>query len=859
MKTLTALAFWIAVTCFGAFAQNESPIPHISQQMTDYFGFYPEKKIFIATDKQCYKPGEIIWFSALVTSGKTLLPDKESQELIVKLYNNKGESLAFEKLLVTNGSTPGDIDIPDNLPRGQYFLIAYTSAQITAEEAFCSILDIDPAYSNQWIVSVTAKDSISIAGQKNELTLLLRNLSGEVEKNTTLRYQLLNGKEIIDKGKLKTDDAGNVILPFTLPDKSNGEPFICELTDNKEEWKKEIFLPSNIDPLEIIFYPEGNSIVSGVPTKIGFTAFNKWGIPVNIEGSLVNQDGKQVGIVKTFTSGLGLFPVENDGKQKLKLVLSGKTGKNQTFDLPSPINDGLAFSLIKTDADFISASLNFADKQKHTIAMTATYRSNLYWAADMDINGIGRIKIPTENLPQGINLLSVFTNDGKLLATRLVLVDKKQHLNVDVQPETSNLKQGETLKIKIRLTDENNKPVSGNVSVSIADSFRKTTINQQIEQYMLAGQELETPFSLISTASQGQIINPVIMNVFMIANRQKGFDWQKIMQFKPENATVNNSGNNSISGIVTDKNGNKINKAKVSLVNNRNMQLLTTTTNQDGLFSFPNLNQANKEDFSAKATDPEGKRELNIVFNRNFESLIACCIANISMKYRLLNDDLATGSTYFKNNPDLFDRAPKIVKTNNLANQNQKTLLRSGTNLMDVIKSIKPYRIMNNQIVFMGTENSLNYQGGALIVLDGQKLGTDVSAIQNISPAEVDHINVSTNLMDIQRYTGFNSVGLIEIFTKKAPEFPTPEKLEAANQYNGEYRIPKVFQVDSPNSKSDFRTTLLWIPELSVDETGEAEISVTAGKVLSDFVIEVQGMSTNGRMGSGNGKFTVEK
>ncbi|MBW8334838.1 MAG: carboxypeptidase regulatory-like domain-containing protein [Prolixibacteraceae bacterium] len=857
MKTLIILAF-LTINCFFVFAQNDGPTKKISQQVTDYFNVFPKEKIFLTTDKQCYKPGETIWFNATVTDVKTQLLSTESQDFIVKLYNKNGGQVAFQLLQLTNGSASGDLEIPDDLTRGQYFLVAYTLSQINPEEVFCAPINVDPAYSDQWIVSAVARDSISVSGQKNELAVMIRNLAGASVKNASLRYQLMNGTEIIGKGKLKTDDSGNTVVTFTLPAKSNGEPFICELTDNKNEWKKEIFLPSNLDPLKISFFPEGGTILTGVPVKIGFTAFNNWGMPVDLEGSVVNQEGKQVAIVKTFTEGLGMFAVENDGKQKLKLVISGKTGQNQTFDLPAPNTSGLAFSIAKTDAEFISANLIFADKQKHAVTITSTNGGGLNWAADMDINGLGRIKIPTEFLPQGINLLSVFADDTKLPATRLVYVDKKQHLKVEVLPEKSSLKQGESMKIKIRLTDENNQPASGNVSVSVADKFRKTPAALKIEEYHLAGPELETPFSLISAAFQEQITNTAMMDVFLIANRQGNFDWQKIMQFKPGDTSDNIQENKGISGIVTDKNGNKINKAKVSLVNNKNMQLHTTTTNQDGMFSFPNLDQSNKEDFTAKATDPEGKRELNIDFIKNFEEGISEYVSGLGRISSLLYNDMGIDASYFRNNPDLFNKAPKIVNPSTVASDNQKKLLSTSTNILDVIKTIKPYKLTNNQIVFYGSENSLNYQGGALIVIDGQQIGTDVSAITSISPTEVERINVSTNPMDIQRYTGLNSVGIVEIFMKRGPQLSTPET-EKNTSRDKDDMGSKVFQSEPSNVRRDFRTTLQWIPELIIDETGEAEISVTAGKVISDFVIEVQGMSTNGRIGSGNEKFQVVK
>lgn len=859
MKTWSILIFAVFAG-FVLSAQNESPIPKINQQMVDYFGHYPQEKILLITDKSTYKPGETIWFSAFVPVGDDSSVKTESGELEVKLYDSKGNQVVNETFRTKGSATPGDLTIPLNLTKGNYFLTANASAQVSPGELSYTPLTIDPMYSKQLTAKTVAKDSISISGQKNELYVVLQDISGEIKKNTQLRYQLKNGAEIIEKGKLKTDDKGKAVVPFTLPAKTNGEPFLCELSDTKEEWKHEVFLPSNLDPLVVNFFPEGGTLLAGVNTKIGYSVFNKWGMPVDIEGSVVNQDGKQVAIIKTFTSGLGLFSLDTDAKSKHNLVISGTTGKGQTFALPNTKTSGMGLSVLKTEPDFISTMYVFPDKQKHALALTVTKGGKIYWASDTDIDGMGRIKIPTEDLPQGICQLSAFDNNGKFLASRLVYVDKKQRLKVTVEPEKNTLKQGDDMKIKVLLTDENDQPVQGIVSLSVADNFRKNGKTNQLAEYLMDGSALETPFSLISRVFHDQISNNALLDVFLIANRQKGFDWQKIMQFSADNGKGESNRNNGISGIVTDKNGNKVNKAKVSLVNNKNMQLHTTTTDADGRFYFPILNAVNSDDFTAKAMDYEGKRELNVRLNRNSEELVASHIAKLARYIGMQNRGRVIDPVYLKNNPDLFEKAPRIAVANNIASDNQKKLLSTSTSILDVIKTIKPYKLTNNQIVFLGSENSFYFQGGALIVIDGQQMGTDISSISAISPLEVDRINVSTNPMDIQRYTGLNSVGVIEIFMKKAETLPETEKKQAAaNQYDGGLRVSNVFQPEPTTAKRDFRTTLLWVPALETDETGKAEISVTAGRVLSDFVIEVHGISGSGLIGSGKAAFNVEK
>ena len=773
-------------------AQNQGAIARVSNQMEAYFGNFPKEKIFISTNKSIYKPGETIWFRAFVTDENNNPDTRDSNEIFVKLFDSKGKPVIQELFRIKNGSAPGDILLPDDLTRGVYFLFASTSASQSPEEISFLPLVVDPIYNNQVVAEVKLKDSISISGQKNEMYLEVKDLSGELQKNTNIRYQFMNGSVVLEKGKLKTDSKGKLVIPFTLPAKSNGEPFTCELSDNREDLKMVRYIPSDLDPVTVKFYPEGGNLIPGVQSKIGFTAFNKWGIPVEIEGFVQNQEGKPVTPVKTFTKGLGLFSIENGSDQKYKLVLSGTFGHNQSFELPASKQNGLALYVLKTDAGFISTSLNFADKQKHAVALAVTRGRNIYWAADMEIDKTGRIKIPTETIPQGMSLLSIFNAAGDWLAERIVYVDKKQELKVTVQPERISLPAGENMKIKVRLTDENNQPVNGNVSVNVTDRFHLEAPRTDITENLLVSSELETPFSLISGAMKGKIAPNTLLDVYLISNSLKGFSWAKIMGFKKENAIP-------------------------------------------------------------------GKSQPKTDSNNNPDAGLSAFIADYAIKFSLMNTNHLPDAGYFANNGDFFQKSSKTFKNNNISLENQRKMLESSSSILDVIKTLKPYKLESNMIVFIGSENSLTHQGGALIVLDGLQLGTDISALANISPMDIDHINVSTNAMDIQRYTGLNSVGIIEIFMKTGAKKEEKKALSTTDKYDHGFRIPGIFPAAPENPKRDIRTTLLWIPENKVDETGQFELTVTAGRLISDYVIEVEGISGNGRLGSGKANFSVTK
>jgi hypothetical protein len=171
---------------------------------------------------------------------------------------------------------------------------------------------------------------------------------------------------------------------------------------------------------------------------------------------------------------------------------------------------------------------------------------------------------------------------------------------------------------------------------------------------------------------------------------------------------------------------------------------------------------------------------------------------------RVIYRNTRATSYFIVSNPDYLKSMRKVVKNDKPA---YKYLLENGTDLPRVIFTMKPYEWYGNKIVFYGSRNSLSFQDGALIVVDGIQVGQDGSVLNNINPYDVDEINISTLPMDIQRYTGFNSVGVIEIDTKRGMK----EEPKINNK-----KVPEEFYSPDYGSKAnrdkgkDFRKTVFW-------------------------------------------------
>jgi hypothetical protein len=144
-----------------------------------------------------------------------------------------------------------------------------------------------------------------------------------------------------------------------------------------------------------------------------------------------------------------------------------------------------------------------------------------------------------------------------------------------------------------------------------------------------------------------------------------------------------------------------------------------------------------------------------------------------------------------------------IAKKENRTRQQQEGY-SPDRSILDILRQIKPYHMVGDKIVFASSGiTSLNNQDGAIIVINGINSGTDSKILDNIQVSDIAKITASTNPMDIQRYSGMNSVGVIEITTKKGGNKDLTEAKPAGTKNN----------------------SLFWESDLKTDSSGKASIS----------------------------------
>lgn len=95
---------------------------------------YPQEKIYIHYDKDFYAAGETIWYKGyFFNNGR---PSILSSNFYIQLINSYG-TVVDHKLYAIGGATiKGNIDLPDSLPSGNYYIRGATPLMVQNDESF---------------------------------------------------------------------------------------------------------------------------------------------------------------------------------------------------------------------------------------------------------------------------------------------------------------------------------------------------------------------------------------------------------------------------------------------------------------------------------------------------------------------------------------------------------------------------------------------------------------------------------------------------------------------------------------------------------------------------------------------------
>ena len=363
MKQIFSL---LAVLWLATAAAQAGSLDGIRQALEQSSVSQVQEKVYIHTDNSCYFVGDTLWYKAYVVRADNLRPTDMSRILYVELLSPDGLLVERQNIIVApEGHTCGQFVLQDSLYSGYYELRAYT----------------------RWMLNFNVRAH---------------------QYTTTETWQFYNRQMAADYYRV-WDGLYSRVLPVYGKPETPGDYDARRIYQRP----KQRLPKQKKEELFVTFYPEGGSLVQGLQSRVAFDVADQLGQAVDIEGTVV-ADGQQVAAIRTAHLGRGVFTV-TPGQKRLTAHFTWR-GKKYTFDLPRAEQGGVVVTFDDGRVTLQSRGLP-ADRQ-YGISVLCRGVLQHFEAVDLTSSPT-TIDLPVSAFPTGVNDLTVFDSDGRILADRL--------------------------------------------------------------------------------------------------------------------------------------------------------------------------------------------------------------------------------------------------------------------------------------------------------------------------------------------------------------------------------------------------------------------------------------------------------
>jgi len=249
-------------------------------------------------------------------------------------------------------------------------------------------------------------------------------------------------------------------------------------------------IPSLQSDYSVSFFPEGGTLLSGVPVRVAFKALHSGGLSEQVSGKVYNEKGDTVAVFSSNPLGMGSFSFSPRKGEKYAALCRNSYGAEKRFDLPvideHSINLKAEWNNNRLSVRVIhSAGLILPDSMRLLIHCRGVLFYNELWTSGETII------IRGEQFPSGVTQLLLVDKNLNPVSERLAFhLNEQDMARVAVSPDKKNYGAREAIRTLIHLTSHDSIPLKGSFSVSVtADKdVQPDTANHILSSLLLASE-----------------------------------------------------------------------------------------------------------------------------------------------------------------------------------------------------------------------------------------------------------------------------------------------------------------------------------------------------------------------------------
>ncbi len=620
---------------------------------------------------------------------------------------------------------------------------------------------------------------------------------------------------------------------------------------NKPVVQKRISLEQGFGPGQIVL---PDTIRTGIYTLRAYTNWMKNFLPENC-----------------FSKRLVIYNALSDKSFKVMTELKAQT-KNTTGDKSSSLAaSGLVVEIDKQDQESIRIIINstrdFRLAGGNTCYLFVQTHGIINFRRVVSLSDEGTVvNIPRDILIPGINHITLFSEAGRPVFERLLYTSflKTGNLNLAV---TGNLRSRE--KIRLGIETKNGSAASENfqaLSISVAAESGNTFPG--IDDYMIFGSE----FGVLSDELLKSIINGApedSVNKLLLPMKSSWIDWNKILsgQF-PAIRYNKETENHFLYGRLINKNTQIPDPEQYLFLSmpGKKAMFQYAKTDKNGDFTFTLPLDGNIKDLIIQPENAERNNNIRIEssFSDKYPELAPAYKTSVEA---LLQDNSKLAVNY---------QVMKIYRSDFLPDKSSLIAFTGGSRrfygkpdielimdnfiklpvMQEVFFELIPGVFLKKkkseyEITIADPVENRAYDKTPLLLIDGVVI-KDPAIIANLDPEIVEKIDAVKSRYFVGEYMMY---GLVNVITRAGdlsnitlPDYAVRLPYRVIEPVNSFSSPDYVSKEKKQSHIPDFRNTLYWNPSVKTDIEGKTEVDFWTSDFKSDYEINVQGISGDGKL-----------
>jgi hypothetical protein len=640
--------------------------------------------------------------------------------------------------------------------------------------------------------------------------------------------------------------------------------------------------------LTLRFFPEGGDLIIDLNSVVAFSSSDERGFPANVSGIVKDGSGKPVTTFVSVHDGMGTFNLVPKSNEAYTAEWQDGSGRVHQTNLPRAKPSGVSFHVADKGSYIsyvISRSEDVIPSQKK-LRIIAQMHGRLFYRAAMSLEESSIISgiIRSDSLTTGIIQLTVFDNDWKPLAERILFLNQNDFsFHTLINADSGNLnKRGKNI-IEIEVPDT----IKTNLSVSVTDA----ALSEKLEN-------IYTGF-LLTVDLRGYIHNPAYyfslpddsvkqhLDLLMLTHGWRKYNWEDIaankfpvLKYLPEQYLTLKGKVNGIPAVQLPSASqlNLILQTKDSA-----RQFVSVPVNKsgefylDGLIFYDTVSvfytfNANKKLSNTAIVD--FIREQNPVLKAGID-------ADWVLRMTGIKPELSRINFFSQKRTQVIPELNKKIKTleevivrSHIRQQDARLddkyasgLFQSGNSKLfnvisdpDAISKSNAFHYLQGQIAGLeingsGRDYTLNWRGDTpAIFLDERQLaGWEIPDIAIIPISEIALIKVFSP--PFVGAFGNGASGAIAIYLKKGGDGDTTRRKGLIKGtvigYSSwkQFYSPDYATFNPLHEVEDVRSTLYWQPYVLTDkENRKVRLEFYNNDVTTSYRIVIEGMNEQGKL-----------